>query len=193
MSMSFAAKTRAQVAKFNQQKALALEAYPLQFLAFAKVALGAYDSKFTAKQWADSYATSFVSLVNTYVTHAEVSADLYKYHVANYAPSPPRVTRYHLARPASAAASASASAPASATQETEERLQEGKAQFNRILRREYETWYPAFDAEAQEDEDGPSADTRWIYHSAKNLSKRTGLTTDSLMPIVEAWLDEHAA
>jgi hypothetical protein len=68
---------------------------------------------------------------------------------------------------------------------------EGRSQFNKFLFSEFETWYSAFEAEADDEgTDSPSAASRWAYHCAKKLS-RTGPAVDALVPVVEAWLNEH--
>ncbi len=70
--------------------------------------------------------------------------------------------------------------------------QEGKKQLNNILFKEYDDWYEAFEEEVKEDpERSPSADERWVWHSATVLSKRTKIARHSLVPVVEAWLQEH--
>jgi hypothetical protein len=67
----------------------------------------------------------------------------------------------------------------------------GNNAFNRFMFKEYDTWYAAFDAEADEDPDGPDADERWTLHSSKKLQRRTGLSLAYLTPVVGAWLIKH--
>jgi hypothetical protein len=68
---------------------------------------------------------------------------------------------------------------------------QGRSQFHKFLLSEYETWYSAFEAEADDEGlDSSSAAARWVYHCAKKLS-RTGLSAEALVPVVEAWLTIH--
>jgi hypothetical protein len=74
---------------------------------------------------------------------------------------------------------------------TQNKEQKGKEEFNRILMKEYDDWYEAFEEEVKEDsERSSSADERWVWHSATVLSRRTKVDRDSLVPVVEAWLLE---
>lgn len=70
----------------------------------------------------------------------------------------------------------------------------GRAELNRILYREHTAWWDAFEAEAAEDmeEDAPDAADRFSQHCARIISRRTGLRTDVIEPVVGAWLIEKA-
>ena len=70
---------------------------------------------------------------------------------------------------------------------------EGKKQLNQLLYKEFNTWWDAFEKEADEDhsEDAPTAQQRWTLHTSKILSRKTQIPIDSLIPIVDAWLESH--
>ena len=76
--------------------------------------------------------------------------------------------------------------------EAEQRM--GRAQLNKILFREYTSWWSAFVAEAHEDRtvDAPSASDRFSYHCARIIRRKTGLRDDLIAPVVAAWLLEKA-
>jgi hypothetical protein len=90
-------------------------------------------------------------------------------------------------------ASSSNAAFAEDDRPTEEEEKAGRKQLNRILYKEFVTWWDAFVAEAKEDndEDAPTAEERFSLHSAKVIERYTGLPRDELIPIVGAWLNEH--
>lgn len=73
---------------------------------------------------------------------------------------------------------------------TEAEQKEGRNQLNRILHREFENWWDAFVAEAEEDSSkkAPSAEDRFCLHAAKVLEKKTGIDREELKPVVGAWL-----
>ncbi len=74
-------------------------------------------------------------------------------------------------------------------------MREGRTQLNRFLYGEFEKWWSAFEAEAVEDmeEDAPSAESRFAWHCAKILNRRTGIRVDHIQPVVEGWLETHGA
>jgi len=65
----------------------------------------------------------------------------------------------------------------------------GKAQFNSFMFKEFDLWYSAFEAEAEEE--GISAEDAWTFQTAKKLSKRTGLSMKHLTAVIGAWLVSH--
>jgi hypothetical protein len=72
----------------------------------------------------------------------------------------------------------------------EERL--ARYELNRILFREYNNWYEAFEAEAEEDPyDNTTGVIRFMRHCAKVLYRRTGLRDDVLEAVVGGWLLQH--
>ncbi len=72
----------------------------------------------------------------------------------------------------------------------EERL--ARYELNSILFREYNAWYEAFEAEAEEDPyEDTSAEVRFSRHCAKILSRYTGLRNDLLEAVVGGWLESH--
>jgi hypothetical protein len=80
-------------------------------------------------------------------------------------------------------------------QATQAEMREGRTQLNRFLFGEREKWWDAFEAEAAEDmeEDAPSAESRFAYHCAKILSRRTGIRVDHIQLVVEGWVEAHGA
>lgn len=73
---------------------------------------------------------------------------------------------------------------------TEAEKKEGRNQLNRVLHREFNNWWDAFVAEADEDtkKRAPSAEDRFCLHAAKVLEKKTGIDREELKPVVGAWL-----
>jgi hypothetical protein len=67
----------------------------------------------------------------------------------------------------------------------------GKAQFNAFMFKEFDLWFSAFEAEAEEE--GTSAEECWTHQTAKKLSKRTGLSLKYLTAVIGAWLLSHKA
>ena len=76
---------------------------------------------------------------------------------------------------------------------TDAEFGEGKKQLNQVLYKEFTLWWEAFEKEAEEDmdEDAPTAHERWSLHTSKILSRKTGIPVDSLIPIIDAWLESH--
>ena len=68
---------------------------------------------------------------------------------------------------------------------------EGKRQLNAICFREYRAWYDAFQEEEREGDSVLTADERFGLHVARILRNKTGMHTDSIRPVIEAWLVEH--
>ena len=68
---------------------------------------------------------------------------------------------------------------------------EGKRKLNAICFREYRAWYDAFQEEEREGDSDLTADERFGIHVSRILRNKTGLHTDSIRPVVEAWLVEH--
>ena len=174
--------------------------YSKQFAVCARVALDSYNPRLhSAERWASLCADEFVSTVNPSVSQAEVANQLQQYFDENYiVPVSLRGSRYFTenGEARSAYSSQVSSFHVADTQEEEASQVEiclGNNAFNRFLFKEYETWYAAFDAEADEDEDedGPDADTRWTLQAAKKLQRKTGLSLANLVPVVGAWLLKH--
>jgi hypothetical protein len=67
------------------------------------------------------------------------------------------------------------------SEQTDAEYKRGKHELNRILHKEYNNWYDAF-----EDSEG------WCRHAAKKLSRKTGIEIDALVPVVQAWLLEKS-
>ena len=162
--MSFA--TRSYVSRSSASRENALSVYTTQLETYAKKYMASFDGSESLQDWSSRHAQRFSSTVNKHVPLAVVIRDLSDYVSKNKTQI--TVTRYHVQNDWS----------------------EGRSQFNKLLFSEFDTWYSAFEAEADEDEGGPSAASRWVYHCAKKLS-RTGLSVSSLVPVVEAWLNEH--
>jgi hypothetical protein len=77
--------------------------------------------------------------------------------------------------------------------QNEAEQRKGRAVLNRILFREYSSWWDAFVAEADEDTDrnAPSASDRFSWHCAKILGRQTGIRHEEIAPVVAAWVLEH--
>ncbi len=96
--------------------------------------------------------------------------------------------------------SSSNAAPAPATfaedgRPTDAEEKEGRHQLNVFLHKQFDLWWDAFVAEAEEDtaKKAPSAEHRFCLHSAKLLSKKTDLPVKELALIVGAWLHDQLA
>ena len=149
----------------NAPRENALSIYSTQLETYAKKYMVSFDGSESLQDWSSRHAQRFSTTVNQYVPLVVIGRDLAEYVSKN---KNHKVTRYHLAS---------------------DEWSEGRSRFNKLLFSEFENWYSAFEAEADED-DGPSAASRWVYHCAKKLS-RTGLSEAALVPVVEAWLNEH--
>ena len=147
-----------------------LSIYTAQLEAYVKKYIVSFDGSESVEGWSSRHADRFSKTVNDCVPRAVVLRDISE-RVSKVVPTRLNVTRYHLAQA--------------------EPWSEGRSQFNKFLLSEFETWYSAFEAEAEDEgADSPSAASRWAYHCAKKLS-RTGLAVDALVPVVEAWLYTH--
>jgi hypothetical protein len=153
----------------------AVNAYSTQLETYAKKYMVSFDGSESLNDWSSRHAQRFINTVNNCVPIAVIKRDLTDYvsKATSAASTRLTVTRYHLAQ----------------DEKPVDAELEGRSQFNKILFSEFENWYSAFEAEADEDE-GASAASRWVYHCAKKLS-RTGIPVDALVPVVEAWLNEH--
>ena len=147
-----------------------LSIYSSQLEAYANKYMASFDGSESLQEWSSRHAQRFSTTVNKHVPMVVITRDLEDYVSKNKTQL--KVTRYHLEQDSSA-----------------QEWAKGRTYFNKLLFAEFENWYSAFEAEAEED-DGPSAASRWTYHCAKKLS-RTGLSVDSLVPVVEAWLNQH--
>jgi len=191
MSSSFATKTRAQVAAFREKRDAAVAAYSAELETYAKKYMGSFDGSESRSDWCSRHAKRFSATVNGFVPVAVIGRDLDDYlakHKATVKSSARlTVTRYHTEQ--------AAKPVATFDEHPFDEWAEGRAQFNKFLYTEFETWYSAFENEADEDfeADAPSAASRWVYQAAKKLRVRTGLSVDTLVPVVEAWLNEHKA
>jgi hypothetical protein len=70
---------------------------------------------------------------------------------------------------------------------------QGRQILNKIIFKEYNAWYQAFQDEAKEDSsnDAMTADERFQWHCAKVLSRKTDIRAKEIYPIIGAWLHEH--
>jgi hypothetical protein len=141
---------------------------------YAKKYMASFDGNESLQEWSSRHALRFNTTVNRYVPLVVVVRDLSEYVSKNKVVAPSKtkltVTRYHI---------------------VQNERSGGRSYFNTLLFSEFETWYSAFEAEADEDEGGDSAASRWVYHCAKKLTARTGLSSSALVPVVEAWLNTH--
>ena len=178
--MSFASKSYTSAHKSS--RTAAANDYPQQFQKFASHALSTYDTYDNAYHWSNSQAKRFLTVMkNCPYPQSSVAADLRKLSeksATNYAQE--EVVE---ASPATFAAD---------NDPTYAELALGKAQFNAFLFKEYDTWFPAFEAEAEDE--GAAVDTadyRWTFQTAKKLSKRVGLSMNYLQAVIGAWLLAH--
>jgi len=177
-STSFVIKTRAQAAVFREKRNLAIQMYDSQLVTYAKEYMVSFDGSESLSDWSSRHASRFSLNVNGYIPLRVIKNDLYEYVTKN------KLTKQNEKNVETATREATVSTqPLNAERK-------GRSQFNKILFSEFENWYSAFEAEADEDEGGASAASRWVYHCAKKLS-RTGLSVESLTPVVEAWLNIH--
>ena len=182
-STPFVVKTRAQAAVFREKRDAALAAYPAQLAKYAKSALKTYSAA-TKASWASQHAEHFGATVNGYVVTSTVYSDLLAYASAH----PRVVVSESISDHSRSPAVAFSSQLLNSSEEDS-----GKAELNRFLFAEYDTWFPAFEAEEAEDysEDAPSAEARWTLQCAKKLSKRFGIKVEHLAAVVGSWLLEH--
>ena len=170
--MSLSTRSRSTATTASRDNALNL--YMSQLEIYAKKYMVSFDGSESLQEWSSRHALRFNTTVNRYVPLVVVTRDLSEYVSKNKVVAPSTkltVTRYHVAH---------------------NERPDGRSYFNKLLFSEFETWYSAFEAEADEDqEDDSSAASRWIYHCAKKLTARTGLSTSALVPVVEAWLNTH--
>jgi hypothetical protein len=177
--MSFASKTRSQLVAHKTSRTAAANDYPQQFQKFTSSALSMYKNYNNVYHWSNSQANRFFTIMkNCPHTQASVAYDLRKVYEKS-------ATNYSEPSPATFATD---NDPTYA----EDAL--GKAQFNAFLFKEYDTWFPAFEAEAKDE--GATVDTadyRWTFQTAKKLSKRVGLSMNYLEAVIGAWLLSHKA
>jgi len=176
MSSTRSHTTRSSASLASRDNAVSL--YSTQLETYAKKYMVSFDGSESLKDWSSRHADRFIKTVNNCVPIAVATRDLADYvskaTASSTASTRLTVTRYHLEHSAQAL-----------------EWSEGRSQFNKILLSEFENWYSAFEAEAEDEgADSSSAASRWVYHCAKKLS-RTGLSVDALVPVVEAWLNAH--
>lgn len=190
MSMPFAMKTRAQASLFREKHVDALARYSGQLETYARKYVATFDGNESISDWSSRHAQRFSTTVNAYIPIVVITRDLGEYvntHKKSKAGSAPSTTRLTVTRYYTEHVGAKV--------RTTDDSFAGRSQFNRLLLEEFDTWYSAFEAEADEDfaNDAPSADSRWIYHCANKLHSRTGLSSSAIVPVIEAWLTEHLA
>lgn len=148
--------------------------YPSNFQIFAGAALATVGTYENIHHWSNSQAKRFIAAMpKCPYTVAEVASDLrdtYRDHEVK------------------------SQAPALFTEDGDPTMAEaalGKAQFNTFMFKEFDLWFSAFEAEAEEQ--GTSAEECWTFQTAKKLSKRTGLSMKYLTAVIGAWLLSHKA
>lgn len=171
-------KTRTQVSGGSTAR-MAVE-YSAQFQNFVTSALAAYDSYQNTFHWSNSQAKRFLSLHTTCPHSQAAIASDFRRAYESYD---------NLLKMSQKAETTLFTADGNPTQ-AEEVL--GKAQLNRFLFKEYDTWFPAFEAEAvDEDAEEGTAEYRWTWQASQKLSKRTGLSMRYLEAVIGAWLLKH--
>ena len=145
--------------------------YPSNFQIFAGAALATVGTYENIHHWSNSQANRFLAAMKKCpYTVAEVASDLRDMHRKQVKPK----------------------ATALFTAEGDPTMAEaalGKAQFNAFMFKEFDLWFSAFEAEAEEE--GTSAQECWTFQTAKKLSKRTGLSMKYLSAVIGAWLLSH--
>ncbi len=78
-------------------------------------------------------------------------------------------------------------------EQTQAEIHKGQSMLHRIILKEYNTWYQAFQEEADEDteDDAMTADERFQWHCAKVLSRKTDIRAKEIYPVIGAWIHEH--
>ena len=162
---SFASKTHSKLSQFRSSRAAALENYSGQFQKFSTAALKQFDTYDNVYHWANSQAKKFLALNPTCPHNAlAVAHDLREVY------SSQRTRGIYVL-----------------VTESQENL--GKAE-TAFLYKEFNLWYSAFEAEAEE-EGGATAATRWTFQACQKLSRRTGLTMAQLEGDVSSWLEKR--
>jgi hypothetical protein len=181
---SFASKTHAKLSQFRSSRAAALESYSAQFQKFSSAALkevGTYENVY---HWANSQAKKFLEL-NPSCPHNNmaVAHDLRQV----YASRPQREGYIHVDESHLHTSRPQRGVYVLVAENQQETL--GKAEIA-FLYKEFNLWYSAFEAEAEE-EGGATAATRWTFQACQKLSRRTGLTMGQLEGEVSSWLEKR--
>jgi len=154
--------------------------YLEQFVKFAPLAWARYDSSVCElKDWARSEARAFFHMTHPAVPFAKTYTALLKF-AETMMSRPVVVTKPNYL----------ANTFVEDGQQTGAEQKAARKYLNAILYSEFNTWYDAYKAEAEENTDGSgaSADLRFSWHCAKILKKCTGISEESLTTVVEAWL-----
>ena len=175
--MSFASKTRTQARTASRTNG---NEYSAQFQAFSISALQTYESYQNTFHWANSQAKRFLTLYKSCpYSQAQVASDLRKAYES-----------YDNLLLMSQKAETTLFTADGDPSYAEEAL--GKAKFNAFLFKEYDAWFPAFEAEAKDEgADIDTAEYRWTWQASQKLSKRTGLSMRYLEAVIGAWLLTH--
>lgn len=188
--MSFASKTHSKVSQFRSSRSAAVQNYPEQFQMFSSGAVAefSFDRYCNIYHWANSQAKKFLTLHPDCPYQAQAVA-----HDLRQAASQkkPRIHVMAASQVTSELVQAVMSAPLVVSQSpalADETL--GKAKFYSFLYKEFNLWYSAFAIEAKE-EGGDSAATRWVWQTAKKLSRRSGLSMDYLGSVLNSWLEKR--
>ena len=194
-------KTTPKKVNKKEEKSFDIEAY-------IKDALGHIEDFNNEKEWARAYArqlfhnlerkTSFIDLYNLLMNHFEKEFDEeFPDEEENddsdeeYLPITPKKVNKK---------KTSSNTFAEDGQQTDSERKQGKYMLNKVLCKEYNDWYDAFQEEAKEElqfvknngeSNIPTGDQRWIHHSSKLLSRKTNIPTETVRPVVEAWLMER--
>lgn len=171
----------------SQTNSQMLHTFGEQFKAFAPKAWDSYDGEDTSA-WARAQARVFWHTENNTIPFRVVYTSLLRF--ANMVIELEEKETEEDSTLERDARLVNAIVPEGQQTAAEERL--ARNELNRILFREYNNWYEAFEAEAAEDlVENLSAEDRFSRHCAKILSRRTGLRSDLLETIVGGWLEQH--
>jgi hypothetical protein len=163
---SFASKTHSKLSQFRSSRAAALENYSGQFQKFSSAALKHFSTYDNVYHWANSQAKKFLAL-NPSCPHTALAVA----HDLRQVYSSQRGRGIYIR-----------------VNESQQQTL-GKAEIA-FLYKEFDLWYSAFEAEAEE-EGGLSAANRWLYQTCQKLSRRTGLTMAELDGDVSSWLEKR--
>lgn len=174
---SFASKTHSKLSQFRSSRAAALENYSSQFQKFSSTAMKEFNTYDNVYHWSHSQAKKFLALMKDCPHNSlAVAHDLRQVYASSAASSLKKSTL-------------TVAVSVDESQNTPEFAENcmGKATFYGFLYKEFDLWYSAFEAEAKE-EGGATAATRWVWQTAKKLSKKSGMSMAYLDGVLNTWL-----
>ncbi len=184
--------------------------------AFIKDALENMDDFNTPQEWARSYArqlfheldrkTPFIELYNSLLNEFDKVYDPEKPIEEDYDENDGYIPPFNNEEedeeylPYQHKKKSSSNTFAEDGNQTDAERKQGKYMLNKVLCKEYNDWYDAFQEEAREElvhsknngqGEVESGDQRWIHFASKVLSRKTNIPVQTVKPVVEAWLMER--